>query len=168
MDLSQILDIFEDGGMPLLRTDVSDETAWQSVVDAVRAPADFEGNGDADYVPYAVPVDGPSVAGVTAEALGTAVAALEGRPSGYAALADARSMSEVAGGGELTVELVDLSVMDEEDAELFQSFPGRSFRCAVDEFASVEANLSIANMDFHEFADNVDTDGVFRGFTSDG
>jgi hypothetical protein len=25
-------------------------------------------------------------------------------------------------------------------------------------------NLSLANMDFHEFADNADPDGVFRGF----
>jgi len=29
---------------------------------------------------------------------------------------------------------------------------------------SVENNLSIANMDFSEFADNVDKDGIFRGF----
>jgi hypothetical protein len=28
----------------------------------------------------------------------------------------------------------------------------------------VENNLSVANMDFHEFADNVEDDGVFRGF----
>jgi hypothetical protein len=28
----------------------------------------------------------------------------------------------------------------------------------------VENNLSLANMDFHEFADNVGADGVFRGF----
>jgi hypothetical protein len=28
----------------------------------------------------------------------------------------------------------------------------------------VENNLSIANMDYSEFADEVDPDGVFRGF----
>jgi uncharacterized protein DUF6924 len=28
----------------------------------------------------------------------------------------------------------------------------------------VENNLSLANMDFEEFADSVDADGVFRGF----
>jgi len=59
---------------------------------------------------------------------------------------------------------VDLSVSDSDDAELFHTFLGRTFRCAVTEFASIEANLSIANMDFQEFADNSDTDGVFRGF----
>jgi hypothetical protein len=29
---------------------------------------------------------------------------------------------------------------------------------------SIENNLSLFNMDFWEFADNVDDDGVFRGF----
>jgi hypothetical protein len=29
---------------------------------------------------------------------------------------------------------------------------------------SIENNLSIANMDFAEFADSVNEDGVFRGF----
>jgi len=43
-------------------------------------------------------------------------------------------------------------------------FPGRAFRCVVTEVASIEVNLSIANMDFHEFADSVGEDGVFRGF----
>jgi hypothetical protein len=28
----------------------------------------------------------------------------------------------------------------------------------------IENNLSIANMDFEEFAENVDDDGIFRGF----
>jgi len=44
---------------------------------------------------------------------------------------------------------------------------GRVFRCAIPEIASIEANLSIANMDYHEFADNTDPDGVFRGFRDD-
>jgi hypothetical protein len=42
--------------------------------------------------------------------------------------------------------------------------PGRSFRVIPTEVWSVENNLSIANMDFDEFADQVDQDGVFRGF----
>ena len=42
--------------------------------------------------------------------------------------------------------------------------PGRSFRVVPQEMWSVENNLSLANMDFEEFADAVDDDGVFRGF----
>jgi len=41
---------------------------------------------------------------------------------------------------------------------------GRSFRAIPSAIQSIENNLSIANMDFFEFADAVDKDGIFRGF----
>ncbi|MEO8612986.1 MAG: hypothetical protein ABI690_34150 [Chloroflexota bacterium] len=41
---------------------------------------------------------------------------------------------------------------------------GRTFRVIPAEMWGVENNLSIANMDFADFADNADADGVFRGF----
>lgn len=41
---------------------------------------------------------------------------------------------------------------------------GKSFRVIPSELWAVENNLSIANMDFYEFFDNCDSDGVFRGF----
>ncbi|MFM7249816.1 MAG: DUF6924 domain-containing protein [Planctomycetaceae bacterium] len=41
--------------------------------------------------------------------------------------------------------------------------PGRTFRVIPSEMWSVEGNLSIATMDFREYAENVDPDGVFRG-----
>ena len=40
---------------------------------------------------------------------------------------------------------------------------GRNFRCAAAALWGVENNLSIANMDWEDFADNVDADGVHRG-----
>ena len=46
--------------------------------------------------------------------------------------------------------------------------PLGNFRCVVPEVPSIEVNLSLGNMDFHEFADNTDSDGVFRGFDEDG
>lgn len=42
--------------------------------------------------------------------------------------------------------------------------PGRTFRVIPRELWSVENNLSIANMDYRDFADSVGADGVFRGF----
>jgi hypothetical protein len=42
--------------------------------------------------------------------------------------------------------------------------PGRSFRVIPSEMWVVENNLSLANMDFQEFAESADRDGVFRGF----
>src|SRR5215217_4091098 len=41
---------------------------------------------------------------------------------------------------------------------------GRAFRAAPSAIQAIENNLSIANMDFREFADAIDEDGVFRGF----
>lgn len=42
--------------------------------------------------------------------------------------------------------------------------PRRTFRLPVQWFPDVSANLSIASMDFAEFADAVDGSGTFRGF----
>ena len=42
--------------------------------------------------------------------------------------------------------------------------PGREFRAVPAAVQAVENNLSIANMDFAEFAGAVDEDGIFRGF----
>lgn len=41
---------------------------------------------------------------------------------------------------------------------------GRSFRAIPSTIQAIENNLSIANMDFFEFANAVDPDGIFRGF----
>lgn len=37
-------------------------------------------------------------------------------------------------------------------------------RAIATELYSIEANLSIGNMDFAEFADAMDEEGIFRGF----
>ncbi len=42
--------------------------------------------------------------------------------------------------------------------------PGQSFRCIPSELWGVENNLRLFNMDFEEFAESADADGVFRGF----
>lgn len=41
---------------------------------------------------------------------------------------------------------------------------GREFRAAPSQIQGIENNLSIANIDFEEFAESVDESGVFRGF----
>jgi hypothetical protein len=40
---------------------------------------------------------------------------------------------------------------------------GRTFRAVPSQIQVIENNLSIANMDWEDFADYVDDDGVFRG-----
>ena len=41
---------------------------------------------------------------------------------------------------------------------------GRTFRAVPSEIQGIENKLSIANMDWEDFANNVAPDGVFRGF----
>jgi hypothetical protein len=158
---------FAADATPLIRTDFSDDTGWEQVVALVSRPVDFDHPEDPDpganaYAPIIVPIEDRSLEGVTGEALATRATAAD-LMQGYALLADGRSMSEAAAGGEVTVVYVDLSPYAAEDAKLFDTFPGNSFRVAVTQVASIEANLSIANMDFSEFAGGVDADGVFRG-----
>ena len=163
MDLTRLADTFENSGTPLLRTDFSDDEAWSRVIAEVTRPTKFDGSPYGPYEPSVTVFDDREFEGATGATLAEAWA-VDDEVGGYVIVADARSMDEAASGAELTVEYVDLSVEDEEEAELLESFLGRTFRCAVREFASIESNLAIANMDYHEFADHVDQDGVFRGF----
>jgi len=48
--------------------------------------------------------------------------------------------------------------------DLIKAGEGNTFRATPETLQGIENNLSVANMDFSEFAENVDSDGVFRGF----
>lgn len=168
MDLTLIAEAFMAEGTPLVRTDFTDDEASQTVVTEVSRPVDFDNPDNPDpadggYSALVIVVDDRAFDGITGASLGEAFTAINDA-YGYVLLADLRSIDEAQAGGEITLDYVDLSLSDPEDAELFNSFMGRTFRCVIPEIASIEANLSISNMDFHEFADSTDPDGVFRGF----
>jgi hypothetical protein len=125
----------------LVRTDFTDERAWQTA----RAAALAE-NGDG-FRAYVQVIDDPQFADCTWQSLRQEVAALE----------DHAAVLFVVDGPALTddhpILVVDLS--DQLRA---------AFRCVAHELWGVDNNLSISNMDWEEFADNVDGGGVFRGF----
>ena len=123
----------------VIRTDFSDDSAWNTIVAAIRQPVE----GFYAYVDF---VDDPAFGELTVEQL---VALRDDLSKSYAIVADAVTMSD-ADHPLLVVDLIE---------EV-----GRTFRAVPSAVQSVENNLSIANMDFREFADNVDADGVFRGF----
>ncbi|MFF0836728.1 MULTISPECIES: DUF6924 domain-containing protein [unclassified Streptomyces] len=141
----------EDHGMPLpqpddltslvLRTDFSDDGAW----DAVRAALDA-----ADGYCHATYVSELRFACVGVRALvDEEAAADEEAQIIHVFLADAATM------GDTHHPLLAVDLSDE---------PGRTFRLPAQWFPDVSANLSIANMDFAEFADAADESGTFRGF----
>lgn len=130
------------GNAPLIRTDFSDEESWRNIVAMVTTPPE----------PFTFTmqlVDDHANDGATAEALMAALPA--GHPHACMVLADGPAMSQ-SGHPLFVVDLVEE--------------PGRRFRAVATEIASIDNNLSIANMGFAEFASAVHDDGVFRGFNA--
>jgi len=140
-----MLPVAPDLGLLLVRTDYSDDGAWQealSAATAVYAVDDFERMGA-----RLQPVESSGLSNLTPEEL--VALAREGH-IGQIAVADAQMMRDQI------VLFVDFNELGEQ--------VGRTFRSIPSEVEPIVANLSLANMDFAEFADNTDPDGIFRGF----
>jgi hypothetical protein len=126
----------------ILRTDFSNETSWKAICREVQKPSGiwrFRANVEfLDEVEYA---------DITKDQL------LELVPPGYnqsfIIVVDRTATTQP----EYPLLIVDLSENN-----------GREFRAIPSQVQSIENNLSIANMDFGEFAEAVDEDAVFRGF----
>jgi hypothetical protein len=126
----------------VLRTDFSDQVAWEIICATIREPVSelqFRANlkflNDTNY------------ADVTKDQL------LDLIPAGYS-----HSFIVVVDHTAITHPDHPLLVID-----LYER-SGHEFRAIPSQIQSIENNLSIANMDFDEFADAADESGVFRGF----
>ena len=124
----------------LIRTDFSDQSAWQRLKAAASEPGDM-------FIFNMEIVDDRANSGATVEQVMAALP--EDYPHSFIVVADSTAISQA----DYPLLVVDL---DEER--------GRQFRAVAAQVASIDNNLSIANMGFEEFADAVDGDGVFRGF----
>jgi hypothetical protein len=126
----------------LLRTDFRDDDAWRAAVARPTAPQ-LQASGDV-FQAQLEAFEDPALDGLVP-------ADLAALPSAgflsYAFVADARTMEDHT--------FVVLDLHEER---------GRTFRCTAGAVQAVENNLSLANMDFFEFADACDDDGVFRDF----
>lgn len=141
-------DYLDNGGSLLIRADFTDNAAWREV--ALDAMAPVQSGGDT-FAAYLTCIDNPQYDGLTTDRL---VEVIGDRPTSYAFLVD----SETIGHREHPILVLDSNTFDPDRQ------PGRTFRVVPAEMWSVENNLSLANMDFDSFADEVDPDGVFRGF----
>jgi hypothetical protein len=125
----------------LVRTDFSDDTAW----DETKAAALAE--NDSGFQAYVRVVDDATLNEATWQELRRAALDLERRAS-VLFIADRTALA-----GDHPIQVVDLS------RELRPPF-----RCLARELWAVDNNLNLANMDWEDFADNVESDGVYRGF----
>jgi hypothetical protein len=136
----------------ILRTDFSDNSAWDSIRTAIEEPVgEFRFRAHVDFL------SDPEYTDITLDDLLVLIPpSRDDLPlilpvPGYTFIfiVDQRAISEP----EHPILVIDLS---EER--------GRSFRAIPSAIQTIENNLSNANMDFDEFADFTDPDGIFRAF----
>ena len=125
----------------VLRTDFSDEPGWAAVRDALVAPSE---DGFKAIVQL---VEDRGLADLT---VGELLALVPPDSDHTFLLVVDRITLTTPGSPLLVVDVV--------------GAPGASFRTVPGEVHAIEANLSIANLDFEDFAGAVGDDGVFRGF----
>jgi hypothetical protein len=125
----------------VLRTDFSDDAAWNALCAAMQEPS------DGGFRAFVDCISDPAYAGLTVDQL--VALPPEGTGRSFVFIADQVTFTDP----KWPVFVVDL-----------HAEPGRTFRVIPREMWGVENNLSIANMDFYEFADKAEPDGVFRGF----
>jgi hypothetical protein len=124
----------------VLRTDFSDDLAWEALKAAISTEDE---HGEATFVSDRA-YDGATVQSLT----DTDVAAADDAKVCHVFVADGVAMT----GGEHALLVVDLF-----------SPPYESVRVAPTGFAEVSANLTIANLDVADFADESDPESIFRG-----
>lgn len=124
------------GDAPLIRTDFSDDAAWRDL----RAAAEAE--SPEGFRAYLAVLDDPGFRDLTPARL-LAIAGAPGRPVIF--IADAETFAS-----------------PERPILCLEPSTGRSFRVVPAGLWAVENNLSVANMDFEEFLEEADADGVLR------
>lgn len=127
---------------PVLRTDFSDQTAWEKIRREIQKPV-----GIFRFVAYVDFIDDMQYADLTGDQLLTLLPA-NYNPS-FIIVVDHAAMSNP----EHPLLVIDLF----DDAH-------QEFRALPSQIQSIENNLSIGNMDFEDFTNALDGDGVFRGF----
>jgi Domain of unknown function (DUF6924) len=126
----------------VLRTDFSDQAAWEKICAIIREPV-----SDLQFLANVEFVNDMEYAGITKNQL------LELISNNY---------------NHTFIIVVDQTTISHPEHPLLiidlYERSGRDFRALPSQIQGIENNLSIANMDFEEFAEAVDEDGVFRGF----
>jgi hypothetical protein len=143
----------------VIRTNCSDDKIWSAICDEIRAPqTELEFRANVNFIEDA------KYAGLDCDDV---VHALPDNYPGFLCfLVDLRTMSN----NEHPVLVVYFAPESVEEMD-YQRVPSKtpaadigSFRAIPSAIQAVENNLSISNMDFEDFVDARDEDGVFRGF----
>ena len=128
----------------LIRTDFENQNEWDAICEALRTPNRIHGGTFDAYVEI---LDDSNYRDLNKDELIAAV------PDDYRLsfffVVDKAAVSNP----EYPILVVDLG-----------ETRGRNFRAIPSQIQGIENNLSISNMGFEEFAEAIDSDGIFRGF----
>ncbi|GGM22407.1 hypothetical protein GCM10010129_78360 [Streptomyces fumigatiscleroticus] len=142
------------GATLLVRTDFSDEAAWQTLRTVVTTPDDE----DEAFLAVLRIVDDPAYRDLTAQQ----IAALAPAEDDLLIVADKKALTDPQ------MPLLALYMDDEggdEDGDESEQGPAYDeLRVVAKELWAIENNISAANMDWEEFVAAAEEDGVFRGF----
>lgn len=138
----------------VIRTDFAHEDEWAQMQAAIVEP-----QTEQEFTAHVEFVDDKAYEGLTASRLLQLAPGLAAHR--FAFLVDTRALTH-PDRPVLVVNLYDW-VEGLDDQGKGPQY-GATFRVVPSEMWSVENNLSLANVDWEEFADRVDDDGIFRGF----
>jgi hypothetical protein len=137
----------------VLRTDFSDDSAWKSVCAAIQEPVEFE---QSEVWANVDCLSDPEFDGLTVEQVTSSLVPI---------LAGERKHFEYQ---ESFMFIVDRIALTHPDHPILVvdlcNEGGRTFRIIPSEMVAVWGNLWLGNLDFDDFADHVDKDGIFRRF----
>jgi len=142
MDWNEMMKLPDTENALVLRTDFLNDMAWESICSEIQKPV-------GEFQAYVALVSDPVFSGMNPK--GILEISGKSQKRFFLFVVDPTTISHP----EHPVLVIDL--LNE---------PGRTFRVIPSEMWGVENNLSILNMDFAEFADNTDPDGIFRGFST--
>jgi hypothetical protein len=139
---------------PLVRTDFTDDDAWAAVVE--QATAESPEGFLADVQPFS----DPAADGADCGDLRDAVMARD--PASHGSVLFVVDAVTIASPDSPILVVSTSRFHRESHPDEFASM--RPFRCIPSQLWAVENNLNLANLDWRDFAGNVDAAGVFRGF----
>jgi len=147
----------------VVRTDFSDDDAWQAVrAGVLEIPPDVR-----EYIVAMKAIN--AAAGVDVSGFGEPVEFVNIVDDVQNAGRGTDEVLQLAAEHDACVFVVDRQTISSADHPVLvvdlSHERGRTFRAIPTEVGGIASNLSIANMDWEDFADNVDPDGVFRGLS---
>ncbi|MFF0537168.1 DUF6924 domain-containing protein [Streptomyces coelicoflavus] len=147
----------------IIRTDFTDEAAWQETTAELESSSPHDGDPAQSYDV----VEAPELDGADTDAVLVAISADEELWEQLSVVFVADGTTMRAGHHALlaVTTLTREDFDDDEDYEAAVEF-GREFRTLPSGVHSIHVNLELANMDFEEFSSSAheDSEGVFRSF----